>query len=220
MSSQIQDLPRCTRPWLGRAVLKLDRSLCRSQGIYEYTQNAACVFRVERARADQTVELSDGTHVEQDDPVLKLHLWNEHVPSMARRGATIAWASRLLRALDISLEELARYVESLMERPEIPAICADMRLGRAEENECLRRILGRYGFEAHPSPEAGYGGALHRFGETVLICMLVLATNPITLRFSTLRRDYVRVYLSRRALERRYGRGNSRAIGEFKDLLV
>ncbi len=71
------------------------------------------------------------------------------------------------------------------------------------------RLSARYGFEpaAEPVP-AGYwhAGGLHRIGENILIFMLVLATNPVAAGPPVLRRDRKLVYLSRAALERRYGR--------------
>ncbi|HEX5500056.1 MAG TPA: hypothetical protein VFX03_12550, partial [Thermomicrobiales bacterium] len=45
---------------------------------------------------------------------------------------------------------------------------------------------------------------LHRFGENLLGLMFVLARNPPSARFDVLFRDRAQIFLSRRALDRRY----------------
>ncbi len=53
---------------------------------------------------------------------------------------------------------------------------------------------------------------LLRFGENVLISLMVLARNGVALRIDTLARSRVQVFLSRRTLMRRYaGRGTRAA---------
>jgi hypothetical protein len=48
-------------------------------------------------------------------------------------------------------------------------------------------------------------GRLHRFGENVLISLIVFAQNAGTLRPDTLRRVRVPIYLSRRTLDGKFG---------------
>lgn len=193
-------------PWLMRPVLRLDRLLRERQGIYEYTRHPGCLFRIEQAQADETLSLGDGTCILHGEPVLKLHLWNEQIPLIGPHGPTIGWARRASRAVEVSLRELARYLRSRTELEQFTAICADMRLATARESAQLARIVTRYGFEPRRDFKGSRHGVLHSFGESILMCMLVLATNPAALRGSVFRRDYVRVYLSRRTLQRRYGR--------------
>jgi len=190
---------------MARAVLTLDRWLRQQQGIFEYTSHAECLFRLEQGRADQTLRLADGTCIRRGEPILKLHIWNEQVPRMGRQGPTVGWARRLRRAMEISLHEMARWLKTRADLRDIAAICADMQLGTAVENRQLARIVMRYGFETQDVPDAGRSNRLHHIGERILMCMLVLATNPAALRAGTLRRDYMRIYLSRAVLERRYG---------------
>jgi hypothetical protein len=49
------------------------------------------------------------------------------------------------------------------------------------------------------------GERLHRFGENILISLIVLAHNPGALRPDTLKRVRVPIYLSRRVLEKKFG---------------
>jgi len=191
--------------WVEGAVLWLDRVLRRHHGIYEYTAHPECILRIERAQADQTLTLSDGTHVRLGDPILKLHLWNEHMPPIGPRGPTVAWGRHTQSVAEHSLRLLASYLKQREAVADVVAICADMRLTTARRRNQLARITTRLGFEAVHDPQVGRPGALRRVGENILMFLLVLATNPLALRGSVLLRDHQRVYLSRAALEQRYG---------------
>jgi hypothetical protein len=185
-------------------VFSLDRWLRRWYGVYEYTAHRDCIFRAERSLAEESLLLSDGVRVSHGDPVLKIHLWNEHIPSMGQKGPTIAWARRVSRALDTSLRELARHVAQRSDLGAVAAICADMSLAPAKRNALLTRIVGRYGFEAANDSRVGRPGPLRRIGENLLMMLLVLATNPIAFRAAVLRRDHSRVIISRAKLLRLY----------------
>ena len=195
--------------WLENAVFGLDRWLQRRQGVFEYTDNPACMFRIQRAEAEERVALSDGARIEPGQPVLNLHLWNEHIPLMGQEGATVGWARTMSRSIRQSLAQLSTYLDAHPEFDDIAALRADMRLGTSEQSAQLERLAARYGFEPAATPVSAdywHSGGLHRFGENILIFMLVLATNPVAAGSPVLRRDHKLVYLSRAALERRYGR--------------
>ena len=66
--------------------------------------------------------------------------------------------------------------------------------------------MARYGFEAIvQSGQMSIGERLHRFGENILISLIILAHNPGALRSDTLRRVRLPIYLSRRMLEKEFG---------------
>jgi hypothetical protein len=190
--------------WLEYAIFALDRRIRRRLGVYEYTTNAQCLFRIQLDRAEHGFSLSDGTQVSPGDPILKLHLWNEQLPLMGQHGPTVAWARQASRALDNSLRELARYLAERSELANIAVICGDMSLGTAQQCEKLVRIVARYGFEAAADRKLGRPGILRRIGDCIVIFMLVLVVNPVALRGSILRHVHKRIVLSRAALERRY----------------
>ena len=185
-------------------VFGLDRWLQRWHGVYEYTAHRDCMFRAERCLAEESLLLSDGVCVHRGDPMLKVHLWNEQMPSMGQAGPTIAWARRASRGLEISLGELARHVAQSSDLDAVAAVCADMRLGTVKRTAQLRRIMGRYGFEAAKDSRVGRPGLLRHIGENILMVLLVLATNPIAFRAAVLRRDHARVVMSRAKLLRLY----------------
>lgn len=188
---------------LEHAVFGLDRWLRRWHGVYEYTSDPACILRINRAEAEVDLMLSDGSHIHPGDPILNLHLWNEHIQPMPKDGATLAWARRLSRAVDFSLRELAQFLASQRDLDDISALRADMRLGTTGQRRQLARIAAHYGFES--AAFRADTGSLRHFGENILMCLLVLAANPAAIRTDVLRRDHALVYLSRAALERRYG---------------
>jgi hypothetical protein len=188
---------------LEQAVYGLDRWLRRRQGVYEYTGDPACLFRIDRGEAEQTLTLADGTRIRQGDPILNLHLWNERMLPMPPQGPTVGWARQTHRAVDKSLREMARWLARQPDHADIAALRADMRLRTVAQSQQLVRIAARYGFES--SAFRAEAGSLRQLGENILMYLLVLAANPAATRSDVLWRDHALVYLSRAALERRYG---------------
>lgn len=187
-----------------RWVFSLDQWLCRWQGIYEFTAHRDCLFRAERCLAEESALLSDGVRVCRGDPLLKIHIWNEHMPAMGQAGPTIAWARRASRAVDTSLRELARHIAQCSDLDAVVAVCADMRLAPARQSAQLARIVARYGFEIAKDSRVGRPGLPRRIGENILMVLLVLATNPIAFRIAVLWRGHSRIIISRASLLRRY----------------
>lgn len=190
------------------AVFGLDRWLRRRHGVYEYTTDPACLFRVNRGEADQTLTLTDGTRIRPGDPILNLHLWNEHMLVMPPDGPTVGWARQTQRAIDTSLRELAHWLGRQADHADIAALRADMRLGTVGQSQQLVRIAGRYGFES--AAFRAETGSLRQLGENILLYLLVLAANPAARRTDVFWRDHALVYLSRASLERRYGGAGTR----------
>ena len=56
------------------------------------------------------------------DPVLKLHLWNEHVPPIGPAGSDLAWAVSVRRMLIRSLRAAARWLASELGLANVRAI--------------------------------------------------------------------------------------------------
>jgi hypothetical protein len=186
------------------AVLGFDRGPLQRQGVYEYSDDPRCFFRVQRMTAERDVALGDGRRIGRGTPVLNLHLWNEHVPPLGSNGFGIAWAREATRRAELSMYGLPRHLKWARALHEFVALRGDMRLGTAEQSDQLAGIAARHGFEAAGAdPEQVTAGTLTRFAENVF-CLLVLATNPAALRLPVSRRDHKLVYLSRAALETRY----------------
>jgi len=189
--------------WLASAVFALDRRIRRRIGVYEYTLHPQCLFRLQVVHLDDALVLADGTSVDRGNRVLVLHLWNEQMPVIGPMGPTLAWARKVDRAMDISLRELACYLAAQPHLGDIELICGNMPVIGSAQAEQLARILARYGFEAAVD-DTDRRGLLHRFGDGVLVLMLVWAANPRAVRSAMLRCCNMRVFVSRAALEQRY----------------
>jgi len=189
--------------WFGAAVYALDSLLRRAQGIFEYSTEPGCLFRIQRTVADQPVAFPEGTHLAVGDPILDLHIWNEHMPPIGRQGPTLSWGRQFSQAIDRSLRALADYLRQNPDLDHIIAIRADMRLRPAERGDQLAKIVGHYGFHRVPA-DGRPSRRLRRLGEHILMFLLVVASNPYAAWATVFRRDCTVAYLSRRVLERRY----------------
>ena len=189
--------------WLQSAVFALDRRIRRQIGVYEYTLHPQCLFRLQVVRTEDPLLLGDGSFVVPGSRVLVLHLWNEQMPVIGRTGPTLAWARKTDRAIEISLRELACYLAAQPHLRDIAVICGNMPVIGSTQAGQLARILARYGFEAAVDG-TDRRGLLHRFGDAVLVLMLVWAANPRAVRSALLRCCNMRVFVSRTALEQRY----------------
>lgn len=204
-SAQQTSLPY-SHPWLAELLFALDERLRRQHAVVEYTHNPSCIFRVNFTRASRPLALCDGTRVHRGQRIARLHFWNEHIPPVPHRGTTIAWARQMQQAIAISLQELARYLESRSDVDDVAAIRGDVPSGTRAQTDQLARIMARYGFEAMVEPEhLSIGEHMHRLGENILISLIVFAQNARALRLDTLQRVRLPIFLSRQALEAKFG---------------
>jgi hypothetical protein len=197
--------------WLAQALCAFDARQRRRQAVFEYSRDPACIFRLDISSAPRPLTLRDGTRVDAGERVARLHFWNEQIPKMPEDGATIGWARRMQRAIAFSLFELARYLAERPDLADVAVVCGDVPSATKSQSGQLARIMARYGFETIvESGRLPFGERLHRFGENILISLIVLAHNAGALRPDTLARVRVPIYLSRRILERDFADRTSR----------
>jgi hypothetical protein len=205
-SAELRSRPTSSHPWLAEALAVLDARLRRQQAVFEFTRNPACVFRLDITRARRSLVLHDGTRIQPGQRMARLHFWNEQLPPMPESGPTIGWARQMQRAMATSLRELAHFLATRPDLGDVAVICGDAPSGTKSQSEQLARIMARYGFEAvvesGPLPLLE---RLHRFGENILISLMVLAHNAGALRPDTLARVRLHIYLSRRVLDDEFG---------------
>ena len=97
---------------LAWAVRGVDSVLRSRFGIEEFSDDPDCIFRISRDRALRPRILSDGAAIRRGDPVLQVHLWNEHLPAMSRDGRSAAWANLFKRRMLCSFALLANRIEN------------------------------------------------------------------------------------------------------------
>ena len=201
-----------SHPWLAEAIFALDKWLQRRQGVVEYSTHPQCVFRMQVGRSHRRLLLRDGTVLRRGQRIVHLHLWNEHIPPVPATGTTIRWARQMQRGMAIALRELAKYLAARPELGDVAAICADVPCGTQAQAHQLSYIMAHYGFETIPEHDpVPLRERLHRFGDNILISLMVRAQNSVALRPDTLRRVRVPIYLSRRGLAARFGSPNHAA---------
>ena len=212
-SAQQRAISAYSHPRLAEALFTLDARLRRLHSVFEYTSNPSCIFRLNIARSPGPLVLRDGTRVRRGERIARLHFWNEHIPPVPQNGPTIAWARQMQQAIAISLQELAPFLQSRSDLSDVAAIRGDVPSGTKAQTEQLARIMGRYGFEAIAEPEnLPIAERMHRLGENILVSLVVFAQNASTLRLDTLQRVRLPIFLSRRALNEKFG-GSSEAAG-------
>lgn len=198
-----------SHPWLAEIIFALDSRLRRGHAVVEYSAHPSCVFRLEIGRAGRQLNMRDGTQIRAGQRIVHLHFWNEHIPPMPQNGPTIRWASTLQKSIAISLRELARFLASRPDLRDISVICGDVPSGTKAQSRQVAHIMAYYGFETRNDDEPlRLGERLHRFGQNVLISLIVFAHNAGALRLNTLSRVRVPIYLSRPTLERKFGKIN------------
>jgi hypothetical protein len=79
--------------------------------------------------------------------MLDLHLWNEHIPRMPRRGATIGWAQKMHTAMVLSLQELAHFLAQRSDLEEIAILCVNTMFTSSRRTDQTVRLMRCYGFE-------------------------------------------------------------------------
>ncbi|TMJ87638.1 MAG: hypothetical protein E6G76_12425 [Alphaproteobacteria bacterium] len=196
---------------LERIVFGIDAALRRWNSVIEFTTDPTCILRIRVDRLERPLVLTDGTSARAGERFVDLHLWNEQIPPMPKEGASIAWARQMHVCFLHSLQQLVRYLAARPDLDDIAVLRCTLMFASPERDEQMARLLGRYGFEL-----VSGGGAptflerARHFGENIQISLIVLLRNASALRRDTLRRGRTRMFISRRALEQRYG-GAARA---------
>ncbi len=191
---------------LTRAVRSVDSLLRHRQGIQEFTDDEGCLFRIAVEPAVRSTLLSDGTVVREGDPVLHLHLWNEHVPTMPDVGPSAAWANLMKRRMRESLAMLAAHLERERQFDGVRALHGAppfaSRLGALQ----MVRTAQRFGFDViDPEAPREWRDRLHVVFDSMLLWGLAYAFNPAGLKSKGLLRHRYQLWISRRKLQLFYG---------------
>jgi len=186
-----------------RFVFAFDSRLRRRNGVFDYFDSPDCILRVKLERAGRSIILPDGVRLDASDRIIELHFRNEYFPPMDANGATVAWARRVARHMDLSLKELYRYLQGRSDLDDVAAIRAVMLLKSSDQAAQFARIASRFGFGPVPEPET-LGRRLRGLGQKAAGLLLILAVNPRAAHLDHLFCRGSPFYISRRRLENRY----------------
>ncbi|MGC8873452.1 MAG: YkoP family protein [Chloroflexia bacterium] len=167
---------------LGRQVIRsFDALLRRAYGIREFADDPECILRLGPGRCRKTIRLSDGTVLRPGDPLLELHLWNEHLPPIPPGGHTMAWAARFLHLMRRSLALLADRVLGDSLYADIRALHGILPIPSSEVLPRWERGLRHLGFEV-VRPQTGPWHRFAAFWENLYTLAIIWAFNPPSLR--------------------------------------
>lgn len=189
---------------LRRIILRFDAYLRRRQGVAEFTDDPGCMLRIGVARAPYRMEL-DGQTIEAGDPVLMLHLWNEHLPRMPQEGASLGSVRVLYSAFTASFRLLSLHIQASPELADLRAVGGPLALLAPGDHPGGVQFMQRLGFTVLP-----YRSPLGRFGEfweNFYSWWIIWTYNPGSLRgrpLGHLRRS--ELWMTMEEFMRRYGR--------------
>lgn len=187
--------------WVG-SVSWCDAILRACYGVYEFTDDPACVFRIGLGKTRAPLSLADGTRIDAGETVGTLHFWNEHLPRYTGDGPSFAWARAMRAQVAGSLGTLADYVESEGAWSDVRAFRAEAALSSRGSSQS-HRVIQRYGFEEVAADRSLLRRA-HDFGDDFLLWGLARAFNPAALPRLPFLRHHRELWISRSSLLRNY----------------
>lgn len=140
-------------------VRMIDVLLRKKNCVYEFTQDAECIFRLQNRAAPHTVTLGSFT-ISKGDPVLVLHIWNERMPKISVMGAGLGWAVGLKRRLIYSFKQIARLLQDDPRGSQVRAVFAASALFSFTDHTGGLQMMQHLGFTVMP-----YYRPYGRFGE-------------------------------------------------------
>jgi hypothetical protein len=191
---------------LPRMVFGLDALLRRGASVIEFTREPDCIFRIQIVRLHQDVLLLDGTLAGSHGRVINLHFWNEHLPLMSNEGPSVAWARRMARSVERSLQALACHLTARPDLDDIVLLRANITFSSPDRRDRVTRVCRRFGFEeVADCASMTVVRRLHDLGENILTSLMIKALQASGPHEDALRRDRTQLFMSRKWLMHRYG---------------
>jgi uncharacterized membrane protein YdjX (TVP38/TMEM64 family) len=162
-----------------RLIRRLDGLLRRKMGIFEYSDNPYCMFRVHLDRADRTLHIPGGK-IETGTKILELHFWNEHILPAIAGGTTVVGSIKGFRMFKNSLSELAGLIDRDPRMAGVQAVGGLMPLFLQGDSFPAEKMLAHLGFKVHPFH--GTQRSWRRLGKQMHGWMMMWAYNPATIK--------------------------------------
>lgn len=178
----------------------------RGMGIEDLCAEPQCIIRIRVMPAERDICLADRTQIRKGDPVGELHLWNEHLPSMADYESALAWALEIRRSFEFSFMCLAERADTDPRLQSVQAFRAGMSFANGIQLTAkLKHVMAWYGIQILPDKPKRFG-RLRDFGNAIFTYALIRAFHPGgAFGRYRLQRRWHEFWLSRRVLCQRYG---------------
>ncbi len=92
-------------------MLRIDERLRHKMGIFEFSDDPQCMFRLRCTPAPYDIEVPN-RKIRAGEPILEVHLWNEHVPPMPGGEPSVRWAIQFSKSLTETHRAIARFIQS------------------------------------------------------------------------------------------------------------
>jgi len=188
-----------------RAIIRVfDAFLCKLIGVHSFSEDIDCILRIQLTEASRDISFQE-IKVNQGDPILMYHLWNERLPVLPPEGPNLAWSVRLLHSFKKSFNLVAQYIQETPNLLDIRALAGVTVLIPIDRGEGSTNLMERLGFTTIPYQSSlGYFG---EFWENFYTWGLMWTYNPMSLRGRSLlnfkRKEY---WMSIQTFLIRYGK--------------
>ncbi|GAP06599.1 hypothetical protein ATHL_01454 [Anaerolinea thermolimosa] len=184
-------------------VRKFDYWLCQWMGGFPFCSDPECLVKLQVTRAHHAMTV-DGLEIKRGDPVLAIHLWNEHLPPLPGKEIDLAWAVKTQRMFRSSLRKAAIYIKNTPPLMSLRAVMGVTSLFPPPEKPGEWHPMQRFGFTV-----IFYRSRLGRFGEfweNFYAWLLANAYNPISLwRWGIFKRRRAEIWISMSSFLNRFG---------------
>ncbi len=160
-------------------IRKFDALVCRMSGVFEFCEDDECLLRLRSARATHDL-CFPGRCVRAGEPVLEIHVWNEHMPLIPPNGPDLVWAIRLQRGLVRSFQLVARHMQGEVHLASARAVGGVTVLFFPGDRSGGTRLMERLGFTITPYHRPC--GAFGEFWENFYTWWIMWTYNPASLR--------------------------------------
>jgi hypothetical protein len=181
----------------------IDTLLTRSLKIYEFTADPECILRIQLKRASHPVTIGE-YNIATGDPVLGIHVWNQHMPKLSEDGPTLDWALHLQRQTVHSFRLIASEMKSDSRYDPIKSICGESALFSFTTHTGGTRLMEHLGFIVIPYHRPA--GRFGEFWENLFSWWLMWTYNDPSLHSRSLwHLQRTEIWITRDEFFRRYG---------------
>lgn len=192
---------------LGRTgVRAIDLALKRYYHVFEFTDNPQCILRIALSVNAHEFVLSDGVQIRRGEPILELHFWNERLPVLPHRGASLEWGIEVAKRARHSLCLLAEYLACEPRFNSVHALHGESGFLEAGQLSEMRALVEHLGFDFVPGVEPGWRVWKYAFWQNLFSWWLMWTFNPASLhgkQFNNIARN--ELWMSRTTLTKKFG---------------